>query len=95
MGSQVSTRPNGYEHPDHMTHPPSLMLLISVSPPHISASHHTTLPRVPSCPDSNVLLSVWFALLRLLNGTLDEVPYFPAGDLFVKVRVTELKPAFL
>ena len=28
---------------------------------------------------------MWFSLLRLLDGTLDQVPHFPAGDLFVKV----------
>jgi hypothetical protein len=31
-----------------------------------------------------VLLSVWFVLLRLLNGVLPGVAQFPADDLFVR-----------
>ena len=51
---------------------------------HVPLSFPVSSPPPPA--DSNVLLSVWFALLRLLNGALDQVAAFPAGDLFVKVR---------
>ena len=53
-------------------------------------------PSPPSSPlpsDPNVLLSVWFSLLRLLDGTLDQVPHFPAGDLFVKVWMSWIPSA--
>ncbi|KAG1678277.1 hypothetical protein FOA52_013898 [Chlamydomonas sp. UWO 241] len=34
--------------------------------------------------DPNVLLSVWFVLMRLLNGVLPGVGQFPADDMFVR-----------
>jgi hypothetical protein len=44
--------------------------------------------------DANVLLSVWFSLLRLLYGVTDQVPHFPASEFFVKVTLfTALSPS--
>eukprot|EP00798_Chlamydomonas_sp_ICE-L_P017558 gene17558-23882_t len=39
--------------------------------------------------DPNVLVSVWFMMLRLLWGALGDLEAFPVGDLFVKSPVSE------
>jgi hypothetical protein len=36
--------------------------------------------------DPTLLISTFFALLRLLRPVLPGLPSFPAGELFVKVR---------
>lgn len=43
-------------------------------------------PTLPAPPDSTVLISTYFALVRLLRVALPHCDAFPAGSFFVKVR---------